>query len=160
MEIHPKKNHLYVKLKKKGEIELKIIQDGSKDNFIKNTQKLLIIDEKVKEAMDSEEFADIEFVPINIGKQEYYILNIMKIIIDSLDVQKSIVMTFPNDFPNEKVRGKIGTIWKTVLYENKIQGHIFRIAEYPSDIFVDEYFRDLIRKNGFTGIDFQKIELS
>lgn len=146
--------------KKEKEIEIKIIQSGLKDNFIKNTQELLIIDEKVKGIMDSAKLEDIQYVPITIEKQEYYILNIMKMIFDSLDLKKSVVMTFPHDFPNEKVRGEIGTIWKTVLYKNKIQGHIFRISEYPSNIFVDEYFKDLIEKNGLTGIDFQKIGLS
>ena len=44
--------------------------------------------------------------------------------------------------------------------KKKIQGHIFRIEEHPSDVFVDEYFKCLIEKNGFTGIDFELIELS
>lgn len=159
-EMEYEKFYLGMSYKSEKEIETKIIRHGLKDNFIDNAQSLLIVDQEVKKVMDLEKFVDIEFVPIKIEKREYYILNIMNIIFDSLDMKKSVVMTFPDDFPNKKVRGKIGTIWKTVLYENKIRGHIFRIAEFPKGIFVDEYFRDLIKKNRFTGIDFHKIELS
>lgn len=146
--------------KNKEEIELKIIQKGSKDNFLKNTQKLLVVDEKVKKIMDVEDMENIEFIPIEIEQQQYYIINIVNMLYDSLDWHKSVIMTYPEDFPNKAVRGKIGTIWKTVLYKNRIKGHIFRIAEHTSDVFVDEYFKDLIEKNGFTGIDFQKVGLS
>lgn len=159
-ELECRKFHLGMSYKKEEELEIKIIQHGLKDNFIKNTQKLLIIDKKVKKIMDEERLEDIEYVPVKIEEQEYYVLNIINLIYGSLNMSKSIVLTFPDDFPNERVRGEIGSIWKTVLYKNKIQGHIFRIAEYASDIFVDEYFKNIIEKNGFTGIDFHAIELS
>lgn len=68
-------------------------------------------------------------------------------------------MIYPEDFPNEKVRGKIGTIWKKILKKEKMEGHIFRIDEYLNSIFIDEYLKNLIVNNGFTGIDFNKIEL-
>lgn len=141
-------------------LELKIIQDGIKDNFLKNTEKLLIIDEKVKNVLDSNNIQDIEYVQIEIDAERYYIINILKMISGSLDLKKSIIMRYPSDCANEYVRGKIGAIWKPVLYKKKIQGHIFRIEEHPSDVFVDEYFKCLIEKNGFTGIDFELIELS
>lgn len=141
-------------------IETKIIRYGVKDNFIDNPQSLLIADQEVKEVMELKKISDIEFIPVKIDEAEYYVLNITNIIYESLDMKKSLLMTFPNDFPNKKVRGKIGTIWEPVLYKNKIRGHIFRIAEFPRSIFVDEYLRDIVKKNEFTGIDFQKIELS
>ena len=80
----------------KGGTGKKIIQHGSKNNFINNTQKLLIIDKKVMEIMDEEDFEDIEYVPIKIEKQEYYILNIMKIIFGSLNMSKSILYQLLN----------------------------------------------------------------
>lgn len=140
-------------------IELKIIQDGIKDNFLENTQKLLIIDSKVKNVLDMNDFQEVEYIPIEIENQIYYIINVLKVNSDCLNLEKSKILRFPSDFPNLNVRGKIGTIWKTVLYKEKIQGHIFRIKEYPSDIYVDELFKCLIEENGFTGIHFRNIEL-
>ena len=145
-----------ISYKNEEDIEIKIIQQGLKDNFLKNTQKLLLVDK----VMGEKGMEDIEYVPVKIEKEEYYIMNILKIIYGSLNTEKSIVLRYPDDFPNEIVRGEIGCIWKTVLFQDKIQGHIFRIAEFPSDIFVDEYLKNLIEKNGFTGIDFHAVELS
>ena len=149
-----------ISYKNEEDIEIKIIQQGLKDNFLKNTQELLLVDKNVKKVMDEEGLEDIEYVPVKIEKEEYYIMNILKMIYGSLNIEKSIVLRYPDDFPNEIVRGEIGCIWKTVLFQDKIQGHIFRIAECPSDIFVDEYLKNLIEKNGFTGIDFHAVELS
>ena len=152
-----------MKLKKadkyNGDLELEIIQDGKCDDFVKNTNELLIINEDVKVCMEKNNINNIQYIPIIISNKKFYIINILKIIYNSLDKINSKCMIYPKDFPNEKVRGKIGTIWKIVLKKEKIEGHIFRIDEYLNSIFVDEYLKNLIEDNGFTGIDFNKIEL-
>ena len=134
-----------------GEIEKKQEIVGEKREKLKEFKEEL---NNLQEKIESLEKKN------KLEKEEYYIMNILKMIYGSLNIEKSIVLRYPDDFPNEIVRGEIGCIWKTVLFQDKIQGHIFRIAEFPSDIFVDEYLKNLIEKNGFTGIDFHAVELS
>lgn len=150
-----KKGKAYVKT----ELEMEIIQDGEPDNFLKNTNEVLIVDDIVKNCLAILEFEDIEIIPVNINEKKYYIINVLRMLKGSLNKEKSKYTVFKDDFPNEKVRGKIGTLWKVVLNKCKISGHIFRIEEYPKSIFVDEYFKNVILENGFTGLNFNKIDL-
>lgn len=142
-----------------GTLKMEIIQDGKSDDFVKNTDELLIVDKDIKVCFESNKIEDIQFIPVQIGSADYYVINILKKVSDSLDLQNSKYMIYPDNFPNEKVRGKIGTIWQTVLLKDKIDGHIFRIEEHLNDIFVDEYLKTLIENNGFSGIDFNKVKV-
>jgi len=141
-------------------IELEIVQKGDCDSFVKNTDKLLIIDKRTKGVLESLNIDSIQYVPTKINDMDYYIINVLSLISSSLDMEKSQYMIYPNDFPNARVRGRIGTIWKVVLLRNKICEHIFRIEEYRNAIFVDEYFKNIIEQYGFSGLDFQRVELS
>ena len=110
--------------------------------------------------LESLNIDSIQYVPTKINDMDYYIINVLSLISSSLDMEKSQYMIYPNDFPNARVRGRIGTIWKVVLLRNKICEHIFRIEEYRNAIFVDEYFKNIIEQYGFSGLDFQRVELS
>ena len=108
-----------ISYKNEEDIEIKIIQQGLKDNFLKNTQKLLLVDKKVKKVMGEKGMEDIEYVPVKIEKEEYYIMNILKMIYGSLNIEKSIVLRYPDDFPNEIVRGEMGAFGKQYYFNIK-----------------------------------------
>ena len=140
-------------------IKLDIIQSGKEDDFLKNTNELMIVNENVKNVLLKSGLANIQLIPCQQGEKTYYIVNVLNMLRDCLNLSESKVKRFPEDFPNERVRGKIGMIMKTVLNENKVQGHIFRIEEYPNTIYVDDFFREIILQNNFTGLDFHKVNV-
>lgn len=141
-------------------VDLDVIQMGECDNFVKNTDKLLIVDEKTKSILENLNIDNVQYIPAQLNGMTYYIINILTLLHGSLDMKNSRYMIFPDDFPNMKVRGKIGTIWSIVLLKRKIDKHIFRIEEYSNTIFVDDYLKSAIEQYGLSGLDFHRVDLS
>lgn len=139
-------------------IKLEIIQQGVKDDFIKNMNEALIVDSYTKMHIEEAIGKDVEFIACTGLDEQVYAVNILNVLEDALNREKSDYIVFDGDFPNVKVRGKIGVIWRTVLHKNKILGHIFRIRDFPRSIFVDDFFKQIIIDNNLKGIDFNQVE--
>lgn len=138
---------------------------GNPDDALQNRAMLPIFSPRLKALLEDEKVSGIQYLPIQVydfyGKEYegFHIVNILNLI-EAFDYKHSQYSVFPEDFPNVRVRGKIGGIWKAVL-RDVIPDHcdIFRIVEQPDYIFVTEKIRRLFHKHGLTGYSFDEVEI-
>jgi len=89
----------------------------------------------------------IEFLPIRIENELYYIMNPCLSIKGILNKKQSKIDYFSN--------GDIMWISKYVFYPNEIETSMFKIPEMYTSIFATTSFVEFIRENHFTGIEFE-----
>ncbi len=89
----------------------------------------------------------IEFLPIKIENELYYIMNSCLSIKGILNKKQSKIDYFSN--------GEIMWISKYVFYPNEIEASMFKIPEMYTAIFATASFVEFIRENHFTGIEFE-----
>ena len=89
----------------------------------------------------------IEFLPIRIENELYYIMNPCLSIKGILNKKRSKIDYFSN--------GEIMWISKYVFYPNDVQASLFKIPEMYTAVFATTTFVDFIKENHFTGIEFE-----
>lgn len=89
----------------------------------------------------------IEFLPIRIENELYYIMNPCLSIKGILNKKQSKIDYFSN--------GEIMWISKYVFYPNEIETSMFKIPEMYTSIFATASFVECIKENHFTGMDFE-----
>lgn len=90
---------------------------------------------------------NIEFLPIRIENELYYIMNPCLSIKGILNKKRSKIDYFSN--------GEIMWISKYVFYPNDVQASLFKIPEMYTAVFATTTFVDFINENHFTGIEFE-----
>ena len=90
---------------------------------------------------------NIEFLPIRIENELYYIMNPCLSIKGILNKKRSKIDYFSN--------GEIMWISKYVFYPNDVQASLFKIPEMYTAVFATTTFVDFIKGNHFTGMEFE-----
>jgi hypothetical protein len=103
-------------------------------------------------------FDDVQFIPISIDEDIFYIMNILNVI-DCIDEENS---NFEKYIKNDKVRpdkeGEYKGFFKMELDKNKIYSNkIFRVKNFDIAIIVFESFFESINKFNITGCKFTKV---
>ncbi len=137
--------------------------DGAPDDALANELLLPIVSKRVQQALAKAKIGDIQFLPVHVfdsrGRRVkgYSILNILRLI-DALDMERSKVDYFPDDWPVEADRGKFWVCEKAVLVSSKLASvDIFRLQIDPFLMFASEKFSSIFEKNKFTGIGFLRV---
>jgi len=139
---------------------------GNPDDALQNAEMLPIYSPRFIQAINSAKIEGIQFLPVNVlqpdGKSEegFCIANFLNFV-EALDYERSDYDRFADDFPNPNVRGEIAGIIKYVLLKDRIvEKDVIRLKDYPQSFFVSEKFKELFKRNKFTGYSFKEVELS
>jgi hypothetical protein len=129
------------------------------EDFIFNTNNVLVISEKFREFMENENLKNNEILPIAIvnhkGRiviEKYFILHQLTLQ-DCIDLDESVVRL--NEIDPESFQ----SVRKLVIDEDKVDPDvsIFRMARYPSLAIFRKDLAQRIQQEGFTGIVFGEI---
>lgn len=111
-----------------------------------------IVNKKVKEKLIFIETANLaEFLPVLIEGEEYYAINVLYQTSELLNKRKSKIFYFSD---------------KTIMHIDKYvfikeETHpIFKVSQNLTHIFVNDEIKDIIERESFTGIEFEKCEIS
>lgn len=139
--------------------------DGIPDDVLQNKDMIPIFSQRLVDAIEEENIEGFQFLPISVldyrkkEKEEFFIANCIRMF-DAFDYEKSRYWRFPDDFINEKARGKINCS-KFVLREEMIlAGDVFRLEGQCRVCFVSERFVKMFQRHKFTGYSFKQVELS
>lgn len=133
-------------------------RDGEKSNlsedYLGTTLPCPVISRKFKELLERERIENIQFFPIRIEnfnnpsdifEAEYFIVNILDVVVGAIDKKKSI-----SDW--------IGWFLKKTLIEKKISGHDwFRLFEDPFQDIISERIKRLFEDNCSAYVKFSRI---
>lgn len=111
-----------------------------------------IVNKKVKEKLlfiETDHLA--EFLPVDIDGEEYYVLNTVYHTSELLNKSKSKIIYFSD---------------KTIMHIDKYvfikdaNEPIFKLSQYLTHVFVTDVIKDIIENESFTGLEFEKCEIS
>ena len=137
-------------------------QDGSPDDAVQNAFRLDIHSPRLRRAVEAAAVRDWQYFPIElrgsgVSHGTFWLAHVPECV-DALDLSRSTVTLFPDDFTAPSKRGKLWTVDKPVLRRDALQGYdVIRLCSYPSPLFVSEHFREVVRSGRFTGYDFEEV---
>lgn len=130
--------------------EIKILgkSKGHRD-FVSWMLSAPVISAKCKEALEPLIAPYVEFLPlINLKKTQYYAINVTYLV-ECLDVSRSDILYAPDR------QNLIQSIFKYYFLEDKVeQVPIFKLKEWPTDVFVTQLFIDQVHKFNLHGAEF------
>ncbi|MDF2804186.1 MAG: uncharacterized protein K0S61_4091 [Anaerocolumna sp.] len=139
--------------------------NGNPDDALQNYMMLPIYSSRLIKELERAEIGGIQYLPIKILRidnqtiDNFCIANFLNFI-EAFDEENSKFVRFKDDFPNEKVRGKIAGVTKFVLKKEKLTGlDVIRLKEHRQSFFVSEKFKNVFEMNKFTGYEFKEVEL-
>lgn len=95
---------------------------------------------------------EAEFLPLFIENETYYIINLLILEKDILNIKKSKVKYYSN--------GRIMEITDFVFNKNTITTSMFRVSESTTNIFVNEFIKNEIDKHRLIGANFIKCRIA
>jgi len=133
------------------------------DTVLQNVNMLPIFSSKLVKTIQENRLIGFQFLPVTIENsdgtfiEDYQIANVINIV-EAFNYEHSNYSYWPDDFPNESVRGKMRPARKYVLNKKALKNHnIIRLMEMNCAYFVSEKFKELFEANGFTGYSFVEI---
>jgi hypothetical protein len=132
-----------------------------KTDYILAVNSWFIITEKAYRVLKDELNECAQVIPITIcdriskNEEKAYIVNILDVVENAIDFEKSSYGLLSDDDP------KVYAIWKYVLKSSFIQcNKLFKLKEDMFVMFCSEQLKKLVNDNGLTGFSFKEIELS
>ena len=111
-----------------------------------------VVNKKVREKLIFIETANLaEFLPVLIDEEEYYAINVLYHTGELLNNRKSKIIYFSDK--------TIMHIDKYVFIKEETQP-IFKVSQTLTHIFVNDVIKDIIERESFTGLEFEKCEIS
>ena len=140
--------------------------DGELDDFVVNNALMPIVTMRLRKMIEAMVTPNLEWLPINVYNSEgcsteCFVINSINTIVYAINREKSdIDSTYPSNYPIRELRKKIQTAWKVALRSEKVEGYdLFRVSDYPFEIFCSRRFKNQFLQNGFTGVSFSKVDL-
>jgi len=140
--------------------------DGQPDDALQNCFGLPVFSIRLQKALSENGILGIQWLPIRVRQSNqlavdgYAIANILACV-SALDVKRSKLSRFKEDWIVPERRGQISAIQKAVLIRRVVnEFDIVRLCEFPPAMYVSEKFRRTFIKGGFTGLDFVEVALS
>lgn len=92
----------------------------------------------------------VEFLPVIVDNEEYYVINVLYHTEGLLSTRKSKI--------NYSSNKRIIYIDEYVFYKEETKP-IFKVSQLLTHIFVNDIFKDVIEKHSFTGLEFEKCKV-
>jgi len=144
----------------------KALNDGEPDDVLQNSLGLPVFSSRLQQALLAAGIDDVEYLPIHVRRPSgeeiagFAIANVLRLV-EALDVPRSDVSVFPQDYFLLDRRGRVSAIRRAVLRESRLwERDIVRLFEFPSSVYVSERFRDVFVSAGCTGFGFVRVETS
>lgn len=148
-------------------IDLTSCQEGSFETKLANDQDWLIFSDEAIQIFKKNKIKGLQYLPITIYHRNEIALERYKHVtnitdsINCLDMEKSKYKLRGNDFPIPNKRGEIAWIEHVVLRRALLGDlDVFRIANFEPEIIVTEKFVKLYKDNAFSGMSFERVNLS
>ncbi len=140
--------------------------DGPADDVLRSHLGLPIVSERLRKELEAHRIRSVQYLPVQVMRFDddlvatYYIANILSVV-PALDLSRSDFTRYPPDYFILRRRGNIFSVRKYALRANRlVDFDIFRVAEYPIPYFVSERFKKLYEAGSFSGLDFQRVEVT
>lgn len=138
--------------------------DGDPDDVLQNGFMIPIFSQRVKDSLENAGIKGIQYLPVTVKGERgntfpgFYIANILHLV-EAFDYENSKYSTFPDNFPNPNVRGKLAGVRKYILRSAEISDYdIFRLAEYNLTYFVSSQMKELFLDKKFSGYSFVQVD--
>lgn len=146
------------------EITLYSCQDGEPQDVLGSHIPWHAFSPRLIETLMSAKISGIQYLPVRIKKMDgseiggYRVANILNMVCNAFDRDKSVYETFGEERPDKK--GQIKCVMSYVLHEEQLsQYDILRLEEFRYNVIVSEKVRDIFKKGKFTGWDFYQAEV-
>jgi hypothetical protein len=121
---------------------------------------------RLRAGLETAGIGGIQYFPIRVFRPDsielsgFCVANILNCV-DALDLQKSEIRRFPNDYFLPASRGKIQMVNEATLLAAALEPFdIVRLAGYSSMIYVSQRFVRVFEDNQFSGYSFKIVALS
>lgn len=139
------------------ELSVNIRKQGSKVDFNLADFELFIVNEKVKNLIQTD---DVQFIPVNVfNEEEKYFILALNVEIDCVDEEHS---NFDKWLDNDPIRpdkaGQYKTFYKLILdYKKADNKDLFRVKKFNSIAVISERLKSIFEKNSVTGIKYKLV---
>lgn len=137
-------------------------EDGTPTDYLAHVHpSALVVSQKIKDIFENEiKIKDVEFFPIPLRHkhsnkviQGYYIVNVLNMLNDALDREKSVITVLEADDL------KVENIKEYCFYYDKIKEYdLFQLGD--GYIFISEKVKRAFENTGVTGCDYGEVKLS
>jgi hypothetical protein len=141
-------------------------RDGDPDDALQTCFPTPIYSARLRDALEEANVAGIQYLPIRVfrtGRSEipgFSVANILNCV-EGLDVRRSEIERFPDDYFLPARRGQIRSINSAVLMGAAVDRYdVLRLSGYPSHLYASERFVELFEAKGFTGYSFREVPSS
>ena len=141
-------------------------QDGDPDDALQTCVPVPIFSSRLRAALEEGGITGVQYLPIRVIRPNgqlilgFSIANVLNCV-DGLDLSRSAVERFPNDYFLPARRGAIRSINRPVLAGPAIDHYdIVRLSLYKAPLYVSERFVQIFEDGRFTGYSFQEITTS
>jgi hypothetical protein len=139
-------------------------QDGVADDCLACMGLLPLFSGRLIEALEREGINGFQYIPVEVYNCSnelipgYCMANIT-ITRNALDIEKSTIDWFPDDWIVESQRGKLWAVLKYVLKKEELVGiYVCRLSSNYKFI-ASERFKKVFTRNKFTGYEFKEVEI-
>ena len=140
-------------------LEISLRSKGIPTNFSMADFELFIVDEKIKQIIDSKDGQFVEIKIKSIQTSFNYFILVIKNEIDCVNEDESIFDKWEENDPIRPDKaGQYKTFYKLKIDENKIQDcDIFRLKRYNSITIVSEKLKEKLTENNVSGLKFELV---
>ncbi len=139
--------------------------DGDLDDFVVNNAMVPLITMRLLKFIQGLSTLHFQALPARAVSSSgneipVFVLNFTELP-EGLDLARTVVDRYPDNWSDESRRGKIWTVRRRVLVRNRVEMlDFFRVKEYPEDLFASERFRSGFESARMTGVSFDRVRLS
>ena len=141
-------------------------QDGDPDDVLQTCFPFPIYSLRLRRALEDAGYAGIQYLPIRVirsggdGLAGFCVANILNCV-DALDLERSAVERFPEDYFLPQRRWRIRCVKDPVLIRSVLaRCDVIRLSGYTEPIYVSERFVLFFEAERFTGYSFHEVRTS
>jgi hypothetical protein len=137
--------------------------DGEADDVLQTFLGVPIYSHRLRRSLEDAGIAGIQYLPIHVYLSDstevpgYCVANVTSV--PALDIERSQLLRYGDDYFLEERRGKISNLMRPVLRASALLGRdIVRLEGYEASVFVSPLFKQVFEQRGFTGYSFVQVE--
>jgi hypothetical protein len=139
--------------------------DGTPDDVLQNSLGIPIYSERLQQRLTAWGIQNIQYLPIRVLRPTgalidgFAIANVLACR-SALDLERSDLGLFPDDYFIPSRRGKVRSVRQPVLRAAALDEiHCLRAIEYPVQLFVSDHFRQAFESAQLSGYSFEQIDV-
>lgn len=139
--------------------------EGDLDDFVVNDADVPLVTMRLINLIKTLNVPEFQVLPAEAvwssGRREPVAVLNFTGLVAGLDMSRTRIERYPQNYPNPKKRNKIWVVMAPVLIQQAVSAwDLFRCEAYPDHLFASSKFRELFASNGMTGVGFDLVKLS